>query len=352
MKTTVSAGRAWHYKYSIGRQTAEHNESKFGRTGGSCSPMDIAVLGECIFILSRGFGYTTNGYYGDLGNRIGKTTFDEEHLGDFARYGFTWPNSLAISAEGNVFCSDEYENKIYAFGPDQIITFPEANPNGESIFKWGSSGSNPGELNGPTGLAFDKENNLYVVDSKNNRIQLFSSTGDFIRQWGNKGNGPGEFNNPWGLTLDYEGNVYVADWGNNRVQKFDSNDNYLSSFGYSEEREVCLNRPAHVAIDNEGDVYVTDWGNKRVQIYEPDGEIMASLYGDADDYSKAGLYVLNRDPESIKKVEQNPDPMQYLATFGRPTGIAITKNNRIVIADTRCRLQIYQKDNEYSEPPA
>ena len=154
------------------------------------------------------------------------------------------------------------------------------------------------------------------------------------------------------MTLDYEGNVYVADWGNNRVQKFDSNDNYLSSFGYSEEREVCLNRPAHVAIDNEGDVYVTDWGNKRVQIYEPDGEIMASLYGDADDYSKAGLYVLNRDPESIKKVQQNPDPMQYLATFGRPTGIAITEDNRIVVADTRCRLQIYQKDNEYSEPPA
>ena len=97
---------------------------------------------------------------------------------------------------------------------------------------------------------------------------------------------------------------------------------------------------------------MTDWGNKRVQIYEPDGEIMASLYGDADDYSKAGLYVLNRDPESIKKVQQNPDPMQYLATFGRPTGIAITEDNRIVVADTRCRLQIYQKDNEYSEPPA
>ena len=44
--------------------------------------------------------------------------------------------------------------------------------------------------------------------------------------------------------------------------------------------------------------------------------------------------------------------MQYLAKFGRPTGITITKDNRIIIADTRCRLQIYQKDNEYSEPPA
>ena len=144
----------------------------------------------------------------------------------------------------------------------------------------------------------------------------------------------------------------MADWGNNRVQKFDSDGNYLSYFGYSEEPEACLNHPAHVAVDSEGDVYVTDWGNSRVQIYEPDGEIIASLYGDADDYSKAGLYVLNRDPESIKRVRQNPDPMQYLATFGRPTGITTTEDNRIIIADTRCRLQIYQKDNEYSEPPA
>jgi len=352
MKTTIAGGRAWHYSHSIGRQTAEHNESEFGRTGGSCTPMDIAVSEGIIYVLSRGFGYGTEGYYGDLGNRIGKTTFDEDHLGDFARNGFTWPNSLAISAEENVFCSDEYENTVYVFDADSIYPFPEADPNGESIIKWGTSGSDPGQLNAPTGIAFDKANNLYVVDSKNNRIQVFSSTGDYIRTWGKEGKDNGEFNNPWGITIDSEGNVYVADWGNNRVQKFKSDGTYLLSYGISEDSGVALDHPAHVAIDSDGDVYVTDWGNNRVQIYEPDGEIIASLYGDATDYSRAGLYLLNRDPDSIKRIRQNPDPMQYMGTFGRPTGITITKDNQIIIADTRCRLQIYKKDSEYSEPPA
>ena len=58
MKTTVAGGRAWHFSHSIGRLTAEHNESKYGITGGSCYPMDVAVSSEGIlFILSRGFGY-------------------------------------------------------------------------------------------------------------------------------------------------------------------------------------------------------------------------------------------------------------------------------------------------------
>ena len=104
-------------------------------------------------------------------------------------------------------------------------------------------------------------------------------------------------------------------------------------------------------MDSDGDVYITDWGNQRVQIFEPNGELLASLYGDATDYSKAGLYVLNRDPEFMKVINQNSN-MKYFEKFGRPTGISINKQNQIIIADTRGRLQIYQKDNEYSEPPS
>ena len=353
VKTTIGAGRAWHFSHMIGRSSAEHNESKFGRTGGFCSPMDLAVAPDnMIFVLSRGFGYAPPGRVGDTGCRIGKTTFDEDHIGDFARHGFTWPNSLAISVEGNVFCSDEYENTIYVFDPDAIYPYPGADPNGESILKWGTAGTKPGQLNGPAGIAFDKENNLHVVDSKNSRIQLFSSTGDFIKTWGKYGNGNMEFDKPWGITIDHKGDVYVADWGNNRVQKFSADGTYLLSYGTSGDPAAALNHPAHVAVDGDGDVYITDWGNHRVQIYEPDGEIIASLHGDATGYSKAGLYLLNRDPESIKTIRQAPDPMQYFATFGRPTGISINKNNQIVIADIRGRLQIYNKDNKYTEPPA
>ena len=352
MKTIVAGGRAWHYSHSIGRQTAEHNESKYGITGGFCSPMDLAISSEgIIFVLSRGFGYEIEGYFGDVGNRIGKTTIDENHFGDFARNGTTWPNSIAISSDGNIFCSDEYENTIYVFSPEEIYPFPEANEKGESILKWGISGSKLGEINGPTGLVFNKENDLYVVDSKNNRIQLFSDTGEFIKTWGNEGNSYGEFSNPWGIYIDCEDNIYVADWGNDRVQKFNSEGNHLLTFGEGDDPAGKLSRPAHVAVDNDGDVYITDWGNQRVQIFESNGQILTSLYGDATDYTKAGLYVLNRDSDTMKSVNQNSNK-KFFEKFGRTTGISINKANQIVIADTRCRLQIYQKDNEYSEPSA
>lgn len=351
---TVPVGKEWHFSHSIGRRTHEHNESKLGMTGGFCSPMDVAISTEnMIFVLSRGFGFSLEGYDGDIGNRIGKTTFDENHLGDFARHATTWPNSIAISAEGNIFCSDEYENAIYVFNTDRTYPFPEADPNGESIFRWGESGSRDGEFIGPTGLAFNKENNLYVVDSKNNRIQLFTDTGQFINTWGRGGNSYGEFQNPWGITVDSSGDVYVADWGNNRVQKFDPDGTHLLTFGESVDPASKLNHPAHVAVDSDGDVYVTDWGNCRVQIYEPDGELIAALYGDASDYSKAGLFVLERSalagPVALDTIRKHPDIMMDFKSFGRPTGITVNKNNQIVIADARSRLQIYNKYT--SKPP-
>ena len=126
MITTTAAGRTWHYSHNLGRQTAEHNQSKFGRTGGYCFPMDVAAAGnDILFVLSRGYGFENVARGFDIYLRIGKTTIDEDHIGDFARGGFTWPVGIAISkSDGSVFASDEYECTISAFDPDGIQTFP------------------------------------------------------------------------------------------------------------------------------------------------------------------------------------------------------------------------------------
>ncbi len=353
MITTTAAGRAWHFSNSMGRLTAEHNESKFGRTGGYCYPMDVAVAGnDVLFVISRGIGYSREGEDYDFYMRVGKTTMDEDHIGDFARGGFTWPVGIAVSNSGDVYCSDEYECKISAFRPDAVRTFPEYDPDGEFFDRWGEKGSDEGQLNGPSGLAFDANDDLYVVDSMNNRMQKFSKTGDFIRSWGGLGSSDGEFNRPWGITVDGEGFVYVADWGNHRVQKFTGDGEYLTTFGAPGGTAASLDHPAGVAVDGDGDVYVTDWGNRRVQIFEPNGETLAALHGDALELSKAGEYNMARDPESIKRFRQNDFVMPYLAEFGRPIGIAIDAQDRIIVTDARGRLMVYRKDREYDEPPA
>ena len=344
MKTTSVAGRTWHYSHCLGRETGEHN----GTTGGYLHPVDVAAAPDGIlFVLSRGFGHINEARGGDVGKRIGKTTIDEDHIGDFARNGFTWPVGIAVSRDGTVFCSDEHENAVTSYDPDGIMNFPEFDPEGESLTRWGEPGSGPGQLRGPTGITFDSDDNLLVVNSGNGRVQRFTKDGEYLAGWGCAGDGEGEFDSAWGVAVDGAGDVYVADWGNDRVQKFSPDGAYLMSFG-SDGGE--LDHPVSVAVDGDGDVYVTDWGNRRVQIYGPDGDILTALYGDVHELSKAGHYIRNRDPESILTLNAVENAMLPAATFQRPTGITITKDGRIVIADTCGRLLVYDKDNDYVVP--
>ena len=47
--------------------------------------------------------------------------------------------------------------------------------------------------------------------------------------WGKFGKNPGEFNTPWGITLDHDQNIYIADWGNHRVQIFEADGIYMAT---------------------------------------------------------------------------------------------------------------------------
>jgi len=58
-----------------------------------------------------------------------------------------------------------------------------------------------------------------VVDSGNNRIQIFNQIGNYITSWGCKGTDEGQFD-PRDIAIDSNGFVYIIDTGNHRVQKF------------------------------------------------------------------------------------------------------------------------------------
>ena len=59
-----------------------------------------------------------------------------------------------------------------------------------------------GDLIQPSGLALDDEDNLYVADSGNNRVQRFSGDGEFLTAWGSEGSDEGQLRMPWGITVD------------------------------------------------------------------------------------------------------------------------------------------------------
>jgi tripartite motif-containing protein 71 len=81
-----------------------------------------------------------------------------------------------------------------------------------------------GQFNGPTGVALDTTGKVYVVDTLNNRIQVFNNNGTFLTKWGTGGNGDGQFHNPqWIAINNRSGQIYVSDSENDRIQSFAKN---------------------------------------------------------------------------------------------------------------------------------
>jgi len=326
MLTTTVAGRTWSFSHAIGRNAAAGN--------GFTQPVDVAAAPDgVLYVLSRG----NDGVGGVTAEnkRIGKLTIDEQFIGDFARGQMRWPACIAVDSEGNIYCTEEYMNRIFVYNED-----------GEHIGDWGEAGSEEGQLNAPSGIAFDSEDNLLVSDAKNNRIQKFTKDGKFLATIG-----AGQVNSPWGISVDADDNIFVADWGNNRALKFSPDGELLVTFGGSDAAEGAeVDHPASVAVDSEGDVYVSDWGNKRIQIYDSEGSIITALYGDAVEFSKWAAEVINSNPDAQKAYRRVKDRTP-LGLFERPVGLAVDSEDRIIVTDsTRGRLQIYAKEKDFMDP--
>ena len=91
------------------------------------------------------------------------------------------------------------------------------------ITNWGTFGTAVRQLKFPMDVAVDSSGNVYVTDSKNDRIQKFKNDGTYIRTWGASGSGDGQFDLLNGIAVDSSANVYVSENQNRRIQKFETN---------------------------------------------------------------------------------------------------------------------------------
>ena len=74
------------------------------------------------------------------------------------------------------------------------------------ISTWSEFGTEETSLSSPEGIAVDSSSgNVYVADTVNSRIQVFSSNGTFIAEWGTYGTGNGSLSSPQGIALDQAG---------------------------------------------------------------------------------------------------------------------------------------------------
>jgi len=161
-----------------------------------------------------------------------------------------------------------FNNQVYIVDQNnhRVQRFSKA---GVYLGHFGSLGNGNGQLTRPSGVTIDNDGNVYVADQDNNRIAKFSATGTHIANFGSFGTGDGQFNTNslrMGVVYSKRFNfIYATDARNNRVQRFTTAGVYSNKFGTSGSGNGQFNAPAAVGVDKDGNVYVADLNNNRVQ---------------------------------------------------------------------------------------
>ncbi len=145
------------------------------------------------------------------------------------------------------------------------------------IAAWGSSGTQPGMLSQPTGIAVAADGTVLVADTGNDRVQAFAPTGELLWGFGRTGDGPGEFRRPMDLDLDPSGRIYVAELGGDRVQVFSARGELLRTIRGDGTPAGSFDGAAGVLASPAGDVYVADFYNDRVVRFAADGRFLGVL---------------------------------------------------------------------------
>ncbi len=170
-----------------------------------------------------------------------------------------FPRAVAVNSKGHLFVSE--------YGVVERVQ--EFDSTGRTpIRAFGEPGGGQGQFNRPEGLDVDSQDRLYVADSCNHRIQVFSQDGRFESSFGRPGIEPGQLSYPYDVRSDSSGYLFVCEFGNSRIQVFDERHASVETIGGPGTELDRLNNPWSIALDSSGNLIVADSGNHRVLKYQ------------------------------------------------------------------------------------
>ncbi len=257
---------------------------------------------------------------------------------------FNQPRGIAVDENGMIYVVDAGNLRVQKFLP-----------NGEFLLSFGDDPDQPGALSrfdggggGPGGVTIGSDGNVYVADTWNHAIQVYSPDGVYIRSWGTffdaaddpeqSAENPGSFYGPRGIA-SHDGLIYVTDTGNERVQVFTEEGEFVRMFGLPGDGEGELREPVGIAVTPDGTVVVADSHNQRVSLFTLDGEPVDSWPVPAWDtfeyfepYLAVGpdgsIYLSSSQTGEIAVYSESGDLIGIITSpeIQRPYGIAVTSD--------------------------
>jgi DNA-binding beta-propeller fold protein YncE len=188
------------------------------------------------------------------------------------------PFGIAIDGDGYLYISD--------FTNDVIVKLNRYNIIEKKI---GFKGVGQGGLLGPKNLIFDDDENLYVTDSGNKRINKYKKDGEFLFSFGNNLD-DNSLKNPGGIFFD-GGKIYVCDREADKVLVFDKNGNFLNAFG-----DAVLKEPYDITRDKLGRFLVLC--KEKIWAYEEDNVLWYPIE-ETGNRLKRGLSVVTDKENNI-----------------------------------------------------
>src|SRR5438132_6572295 len=153
-------------------------------------------------------------------------------------YGWSFAHSVRIDKDDNIWAIDKGSDMIIKFNPAGRVVwvFGRRKESADDETKPWEHVEPPlpaidGLFRQPTDVAWDSQGNIYISDGYiNSRVAKYDRNGDWVKSWGTKGTGPGQFNLPHSIAIDRNNNIYVGDRSNRRIQIFDTEGNFLRMF--------------------------------------------------------------------------------------------------------------------------
>lgn len=211
--------------------------------------------------------------------------FDRDHKVEGAiSEGVVDPGGMAVDNENRfLYVADAALDQVLVYDADKLTL----------IRKMGTAGkkhtlTEPGQFSVPTNVALDADNNLYVTDTYNNRVEVFDADGNFIRAWGKAGDRPGYFSRPKGIAIDADGHVWVADAVEDILQCYTEDGRLLMWMGGHGLLPGQFRALAGLYIDKNNRIFTSEQFPGRVQMfrYFTDDEARAQIKQRQEDAEK------------------------------------------------------------------